>query len=92
MYRLHNKSHARNHDLDIESNIDIYSDGNNLYINSEYDNLKVEIFNLKGQLLLQKNISNKGRTIININYPKSIYFVKAVAEKETLCKKVVLSK
>jgi len=79
-------------DLDIENDINIFSYDNNIFINSEYENANVKIYNLKGQLLLEKQLSNIGLNTINVNFPQSVYLVKVITKDKTLCKKIVLSK
>lgn len=79
-------------DVNTENNINVFSDKNTIFINSEYENAKVEVLNINGQLLLQENISAKGISSINTNFSAGIYLVKVSTNEETITKKVVLSK
>jgi len=79
-------------DIVLKSNIKVFSNNNNIFINSDSNNTKVEIYNLNGQLLLQKNFSNSGMNTISTNLPQSIYLIKVITNEETICTKVVLSK
>jgi len=79
-------------DIANENSINIFSSKNTIFINNKYDNSKVEVYDLNGKLLFQKNIFNSGINSLNVNLPQSIYLVKLISQEETICKKVVISK
>ncbi len=78
--------------IENENTIKIFSDKNIIFVNSKYENAKVEVYNINGQLLLQKNVSTKGLSSINTNLANGIYIVKVSSKEESITEKVVLSK
>jgi len=79
-------------DLANDEAVNIFSNKNLVFINTASKESRVEIYNLNGQLLLQKELSKSGVSSINTNLPQSIYLVKLITKDKTICKKVVLSK
>lgn len=79
-------------DVATENNLNIFSNKNTIFINSDTKNSRVEVYNLNGQLLLQKNISNLGLNSVDVNLPQSIYLVKVITDKEIFTTKVSISK
>jgi len=73
----------------------IYPNPCNKFINIEnnyYKNYKIEIYNITGQLMLEKHINNKKETIFLTNFNSGIYFIKLLTRKEMLTKKLVILK
>ena len=79
-------------DVMENTNVNIFSNNNNIIINSNYDKVKLEVYNLNGQLLLQKNINNSGTSTISTNLAQGIYIVKVISNEEIVTKKIVLTK
>ncbi len=75
----------------VNQNVTVFTDGAIIFVKSEYDKSDIEIYNINGQLLLQKNIS-KGLNSFNMNVPTGIYFVKVISKEENISKKIFLSK
>jgi len=55
-------------------------------------NAKIEIYNLSGELMLEKHINTKKETINLTNFNSGIYFIKLLTRKEVLTKKLVILK
>jgi len=72
--------------------IKIYPNPNNGVFNIEIKNAQnanVEIYNISGQLILQKTITQNSAKINLINSPKGMYFVKVKVDTEIVTKKII---
>jgi len=73
---------------DLENDVNIFSYGNNIIINSTKNkNCEVSIYNINGKLIKQKYINGTKRKI-NMNSETGIYFVKVISDNKVYTKKV----
>jgi hypothetical protein len=76
--------------LPKSNNISIYSFDNKIVISSNSKIInKIEIFNITGEKVFQKNINSKN-TIINTGLQNGIYIIKAFSNDNVFNKKIIL--
>lgn len=74
------------------SSIDIYPNPINGYFTirlKDVKNTKIEIYNISGQLILQKSLIQNTIKIDLTDYSKGIYFVKVETDKKAIVRKIV---
>ena len=79
----------------LQKNIAIFPNPAKNLINIRWNNLsvdKIEIYNITGQKIIEKNILNDKNIQINLNHlNKGLYIVKFIAKKHILSKKLLIS-
>lgn len=91
-FRLHFSNTMNNHDTDGTST-NIYSAGNSIYINglAHEKIIRIEIFNIIGQKILEKVSTENGFHKITIREGKGIFFVRITSGGKTIVKKVYIN-
>ena len=91
-FRLHFSNTMNNHDTDGTST-NIYSAGNSIYINglAHEETIRIEIFNIVGQKILEKISTENGFYKITIREGKGIFFVRITSGGKTMVKKVYIN-
>ncbi|MCK5839610.1 MAG: T9SS type A sorting domain-containing protein, partial [Bacteroidales bacterium] len=91
-FRLHFSNTMNNHDTDGTS-ATIYSAGNNIYINglAHEKIIRIEIFNIIGQKILEKISRKNGFQKIIIREGTGIFIVRITADGKTIVKKVYIN-
>jgi hypothetical protein len=72
--------------------LSIYPNPNNGVFNIEIKDIgktTIEIYNISGQLILQKSLNQNISKISLSNYPKGMYFIKVKMNNETMIQKIV---
>jgi hypothetical protein len=91
-FRLHFSNIMNSHDTDGTS-ANIYSAGNNIYINglAHEKTVRIEIFNIIGQKIFEKVSTENGFHKITIREGKGIFFVRITSHGKTMVKKVYIN-
>ncbi|MCF6365199.1 MAG: T9SS type A sorting domain-containing protein [Bacteroidales bacterium] len=71
--------------------IKIFTDGRRIFVNNNFDNAFIEVYDINGQILMQQNIT-KGLNTFNLNLPNAVYFVRISSGKNIFNKKIILIK
>ncbi len=78
---------------DINSeHLNIYTNKNQIFIHSPYEKMSLEIYNMNGQLIFNKELTKEGLNSFTVNCSDGLYIIKAITENKHFSEKIIITK